>query len=49
MLIDELLVGLGFEYDDKDIKSFSKDIDKTVSIVKNYQRPSSVSLPQLLA
>lgn len=32
--IDELLVGLGFDYDPKELKSFKDDIGKTVDIVQ---------------
>ena len=34
-ILDELLVGLGFEYDPEEAKQFNKDIDKTVNIIKN--------------
>lgn len=33
-VIDELLVGLGFEYDPKEAKKFKDDIGKTVKVVK---------------
>lgn len=33
-VIDELLVGLGFDYDPKDAKKFKDDIGKTVNVVK---------------
>lgn len=37
-LIDELLVGLGFEYDPKDAKKFKDDVGKTVNIVKQLSK-----------
>lgn len=37
-LLDELLVGLGFEYDPEDIQKFKKDIDGSVKIVKNLTK-----------
>ena len=37
-LIDELLVGLGFEYDSGEAKKFSDDIGKTVGIVKELAK-----------
>ena len=37
-LIDELLVGLGFEYDAGEAKKFSDDIGKTVGIVKELAK-----------
>lgn len=37
-LIDELLVGLGFEYDPKEMKQFKDDVGKTVDIVKSLTK-----------
>ncbi len=37
-LIDELLVGLGFEYDPKDAKKFKDDLDKSVNAIKGLAR-----------
>ena len=37
-IIDELLVGLGFEYDAGEAKKFSDDIGKTVGIVKELAK-----------
>ena len=37
-LIDELLVGLGFEYDPGEAKKFSDDIGRTVGIVKELAK-----------
>jgi len=36
--IDELLVGLGFEYDPKEAKKFTKDLNKTVNSIKSLTR-----------
>lgn len=37
-LIDELLVGLGFEYDPKEMKRFKEDVAKTTGVIKNLVR-----------
>lgn len=37
-LIDELLVGLGFEYDPKEMKQFKEDVSKTTGVIKNLAR-----------
>ena len=37
-LLDELLVGLGFEYDPKDVKQFNEDIAATVDVIKRMSR-----------
>lgn len=37
-LIDELLVGLGFEYDPKEMKQFKDDVGKTVGVIKSLTR-----------
>jgi len=37
-LLDELLVGLGFEYDPKESKKFNDDIKKSVDLVKGLTR-----------
>lgn len=37
-LIDELLVGLGFEYDPKEMKQFKDDVGKTVGILKSLTK-----------
>lgn len=37
-VIDELLVGLGFEYDPKDAKKFKDDVGKTVNVVKQLAK-----------
>lgn len=37
-LIDELLVGLGFEYDPKEAKKFKDDVGKTVNVVKELSK-----------
>lgn len=37
-LIDELLVGLGFEYDPKEMKQFKDDVGKTVNVVKSLTK-----------
>tara|TARA_R110000782_G_C14801543_1_gene411901 strand:- start:116 stop:1489 length:1374 start_codon:yes stop_codon:yes gene_type:complete len=37
-LIDELLVGLGFKYDPKEIKQFKDDIGKTTNILKSLAK-----------
>jgi len=34
VLLDELLVGLGYDYEDKDLKKFKADVAATVNIVK---------------
>lgn len=33
-IIDELLVGLGFQYDPKEMKRFKEDVEKTTSVIK---------------
>lgn len=33
-LLDELLVGLGFEYDPKEMKQFKDDVSKTTNVIK---------------
>lgn len=35
MLLDELLVGLGFEYDSEELENFKDDLESTVGIVKD--------------
>jgi hypothetical protein len=35
-IIDELLVALGYDYDDKGVKEFSKDLEKTVNVVRKF-------------
>lgn len=35
-VLDELLVGLGFDYDDEDLESFQSDLDKTTDLVKKF-------------
>lgn len=37
-LLDELLVGLGFEYDPKEMKQFKDDVGKTVGLLKNLTK-----------
>jgi len=37
-LIDELLVGLGFEYDPSEMKQFNDDVGKTVNILKSLTK-----------
>lgn len=37
-LLDELLVGLGFEYDPKESKKFNDDLNKSIKIVKELTR-----------
>lgn len=37
-LIDELLVGLGFEYDPKEMNEFKEDVSKTTGVIKNLAR-----------
>lgn len=37
-LIDELLVGLGFEYDPKEAKKFKDDVGKTVNVVAQLSK-----------
>jgi len=37
-LIDELLVGLGFEYDPKEMKQFKEDVSKTTGVIKSLTR-----------
>ncbi len=34
-LLDELLVGLGFEYDPTEVQQFNKDVDKSLGIIKD--------------
>jgi len=46
-LIDELLVGLGFEYDSGEAKKFSDDIGKTVGIVKNLAKAAAATATAL--
>lgn len=41
-LIDELLVGLGFEYDPKEMKSFKEDVAKTTGVIKSLARVAVV-------
>lgn len=38
MILDELLVVLGFDYDPKDITKFKKDLTQTVDVVKKLTR-----------
>lgn len=40
-MIDELLVGLGFEYDPEEMKQFKKDIGKTTSVIKGLVRAAA--------
>lgn len=37
-LIDELLVGLGFEYDPKEMKKFKEDVSKTTGVIKGLAK-----------
>lgn len=37
-LIDELLVGLGFEYDPKEMGQFKEDVGKTTSVIKSLTK-----------
>jgi hypothetical protein len=37
-LIDELLVGLGFEYDPKEMKQFKDDVGKTTGVIKGLAK-----------
>lgn len=37
-IIDELLVGLGFEYDPKEMKQFKEDVGKTTGVIKGLAR-----------
>ena len=37
-LIDELLVGLGFEYDPKEMGQFKEDVSKTTSVIKSLTK-----------
>ena len=46
-LIDELLVGLGFEYDSGEAKKFSDDIGKTVGIVENLAKAAAATATAL--
>ena len=41
MILDELLVALGFEYDPKEVKQFKDDIAKTTNIVKGLVRAAT--------
>ena len=46
-LIDELLVGLGFEYDSGEAKKFKDDIGKTVGVVKNLAKVAAATATAL--
>ena len=46
-LIDELLVGLGFEYDSGEAKKFKNDIGKTVGVVKNLAKVAAATATAL--
>lgn len=37
-IIDELLVGLGFEYDPKEMKQFKEDVGKTTGVIKGLAK-----------
>lgn len=37
-VIDELLVGLGFEYDPKEMKQFKDDVGETVNVIKSLTK-----------
>ena len=37
-ILDELLVGLGFDYDPKDLSEFNKDLNKSINLVKNLTK-----------
>lgn len=41
-LIDELLVGLGFEYDPEEMNQFKEDVSKTTGVIKNLARMAVV-------
>ena len=41
MILDELLVALGFEYDPKEMKQFKDDIDKTNKLIRGLVRAAS--------
>lgn len=36
--LDELLVGLGFEYDPEELEQFQSDLDETTSIIKEFAK-----------
>lgn len=42
-VIDELLVGLGFDYDDKELKKFSSEIDRTTGIIKKLAAAATLA------
>lgn len=48
-VIDELLVGLGFDYDDKDIKKFKKDIDDTGKVIKALVKVTAAAATAIIA
>lgn len=48
-VIDELLVGLGFEYDPKDAKKFKDDVGKTVNVVKQLAKAAVATATAITA
>lgn len=42
-IIDELLVGLGFDYDPKEVKKFKDDVGATVNVVKNLAKVAATA------
>jgi len=48
-LIDELLVGLGFEYDNKEAKKFKDDINKTVNVVAKFAKAAAAAATAITA
>tara|TARA_R110000822_G_scaffold84867_3_gene199028 strand:- start:9922 stop:11310 length:1389 start_codon:yes stop_codon:yes gene_type:complete len=47
-ILDELLVGLGFDYDPEDMKKFKKDITRTTGIIKKLSKHALVAASSLL-
>ena len=37
-ILDELLVGLGFDYDDKEMSKFKKDLDESITTIKSLAK-----------
>ena len=46
-VLDELLVGLGFDYDNGELGKFKKDLDKTVSSVKSFVKVAAAGAAAL--
>ncbi len=48
-LLDELLVGLGFDYDSKDLNQFKQDVAKTTNVAKEFIKVAAAGAAAITA